>query len=88
MIFIVIYILLINVVTFFTFGVDKKRAFKDKRRIPEKVLMQMAVFGGSVGAYAGMQYFRHKTHKSTFYLGVPFIFLIEAAAIFILINQL
>lgn len=88
MIIVFAYMLVINIVTFILFGVDKKRAIKDRRRIPEKVLLQLAVFGGSVGAYAGMRYFRHKTHKSVFYLGVPLIFLIEVVTIFFLINQI
>lgn len=88
MIIFIIYAIVINVVTFMMFGVDKRRAIKDGRRIPEKTLIQMVVIGGSVGAYAGMQVFRHKTRKSKFYLGVPMIFLIEAGIISYLLNNI
>ena len=48
----------INIVlAFVMFGVDKKRAINDQWRIPEKTLLGVALAGGSVGAFAGMQIF-------------------------------
>ena len=88
MVIFMIYAIVINVVTFIMFGVDKKHAIKRRRRIPEKVLLQMVVIGGGVGAYAGMHVFRHKIHKNKFYLGVPLIFLIELGMIFFLLNRI
>ena len=44
--FIIAYLLLANVVTFFTYGIDKYKAKKGKWRISEAILLLMAIFGG------------------------------------------
>ena len=63
---------LINVVTFLTYGDDKRRAKRPgARRIPEKTLLLMAALGGSPGALAGMRVFHHKTRHWYFRYGVP-----------------
>ncbi len=74
-----IYLLCINVVTFLFYGMDKWKAKKGKRRISEKTLLTFAILGGSVGALIGMWFFRHKTRKPKFYLGVPAIILLQIA---------
>lgn len=71
----------INFVAFLLYGVDKRNAIHDCRRIPEKTLLGIAAIGGSLGAYAGMQVFRHKTRKPKFYLGVPFILAVQAVVL-------
>ncbi|MBQ4559479.1 MAG: DUF1294 domain-containing protein [Tyzzerella sp.] len=73
----IIYGTLVNVIAFFLYGIDKWKARKDLRRIPERVLLEIAVIGGSVGAYVGMHLFRHKTRKVKFSVGVPIIFFIQ-----------
>ena len=65
------YLLVINLIAFAMYGLDKQRAIKDKWRIPEKTLLLVALFGGGVGAFAGMQTFRHKTKHWKFLIGVP-----------------
>lgn len=75
------YLLAINIATFFLYGVDKWKAREKRWRIPEATLLSMAVFGGSVGAYAGMRVFRHKTQKPKFYIGVPVILLLQAGIV-------
>lgn len=72
-----IYLEFVNVVAFLMYGMDKWKARKGKRRIPEKTLLGIATIGGSVGAFLGMYVFHHKTKKIKFYLGVPVIFLIQ-----------
>lgn len=65
-----IWLVVINLVTFFVFGFDKLKAkYKEKheaaRRVPEKTLFLLAALGGSVGALIGMRVWRHKTlHRS------------------------
>ena len=49
-----IYVIIINVVTFFIYGLDKSRAKAGQWRIPEAQLIFLAVIGGSVGALAGI----------------------------------
>ena len=68
-------IILINIITFFVYGLDKLKAVNHWWRIPEWVLLGLAVAGGSVGAYLGMMVFRHKTLKPLFRFGVPVILL-------------
>ncbi|MEE0235510.1 MAG: DUF1294 domain-containing protein [Bacteroidales bacterium] len=47
---ILIYLAVINVVTFFMYGIDKWKAKKSKWRIRETALLGLAVLGGSIGA--------------------------------------
>ncbi|MGI6094841.1 MAG: DUF1294 domain-containing protein [Lachnospiraceae bacterium] len=75
--YILLYLLLINLFTFFLYGLDKYKARRDLWRIPEATLLLFAIAGGSVGALAGMYTFRHKTRKAKFRLGVPTILLVQ-----------
>ena len=61
-----IYLALINLVTFLTWGWDKRAAKKGARRVPEKRLLWMAFWLGAPGAWAGVRVFRHKTIKRSF----------------------
>jgi uncharacterized membrane protein YsdA (DUF1294 family) len=69
--------LVMNIVGFILMGNDKSRAKKHQYRIREKTLWLVAIFGGAVGATAGMQYFRHKTKHWQFKIGFPILALIE-----------
>jgi uncharacterized membrane protein YsdA (DUF1294 family) len=55
-----------NAVAFALYGFDKRRAVVQGRRVPETALLSLAAAGGSIGAYAGMGFFRHKTLKGSF----------------------
>ena len=70
-------ILILNVVTFFVYGIDKFKAKKSLWRIPESTLLILAALGGSVGAYLGMKVWHHKTLHKKFSLGVPAILLLH-----------
>lgn len=77
-----IWLVVINLVTFFVFGLDKLRAkYKEKhektRRIPEKTLFILAAIGGSVGALLGMRVWRHKTLHKRFCFGIPAILILQ-----------
>ena len=76
-----IYLIIINVVTFFMFGIDKWKAKKSKRRIRETALLGLAVLGGSVGAWLGMKVWHHKTLHKKFKYGIPAIIMIQLAII-------
>lgn len=67
------YLLIINIITFLIYGMDKYKAKKHIWRISEKVLIGLATIGGFIGAFAGMQVFRHKTKHIKFVIGVPLI---------------
>lgn len=73
----IVYLILINIITFFIYGNDKQRAQKNRWRISEKTLILLAAAGGSVGAWLGMQMFRHKTRKPVFSYGIPVILLCQ-----------
>ena len=67
------YLVLINAGGFLLMLIDKQKARRGARRIPEATLMSVAILGGSIGAIAGMRLFRHKTKHSKFYIGLPCI---------------
>lgn len=75
MLYIICYLLIVNIVAFFLMGIDKKKAQTGAWRIPEKTLFLSAILGGGVGAIAGMQLFRHKTRHRSFVIGMPLILL-------------
>lgn len=76
---IIIYLVIINVTTFFVYGIDKWKAKKSKWRIRETALLGLAVLGGSIGAWLGMKVWHHKTQHKKFAYGVPAIIIIQLA---------
>ena len=74
---IVIYLIVINVVTFFIYGVDKWKAMRSKWRISEAMLLGLAVIGGSIGAWLGMKVWHHKTMHKKFKYGIPLILIVQ-----------
>ena len=71
------YLLAINTLSFILFGLDKYKAKKGKWRISEATLLLMAVIGGSIGAWAGMRLWHHKTMHRKFRHGIPAIIIIQ-----------
>ena len=74
---VLIYLVIINVATFFMFGIDKWKAKKSKWRVREAALLGLAVLGGSIGAWLGMKVWHHKTLHKKFRYGVPAIIIIQ-----------
>lgn len=58
-------------------GIDKLKAKRGSRRIPENTLFMFTILGGGVGTILGMYIFRHKTKKKKFTVGMPIILIIE-----------
>lgn len=81
---IIIYVCVINVIAFLMYGLDKVKAKRRQWRIPESTLLGVAVIGGSIGAFWGMQIFHHKTKKPKFYIGVPVIFILQVIGIWVI----
>ena len=79
-----IYLLIINALSFLLMLMDKQKAKKDRWRIPEKTLLATALLGGSLGAIAGMKIFRHKTKHSKFAIGLPVILAIQVVIVVII----
>ena len=78
---VLIYLVSINVVTFFMYGIDKWKAKKSRWRIRETALLGLAVLGGSIGAWLGMKVWHHKTQHKKFKYGVPAIITVQLALI-------
>ena len=76
----VIYLIIVNAVGFLLMLSDKQKAKKGAGRIPEATLMGVAAMGGSLGAFAGMRLFRHKTKHPKFFIGIPVILVLQVAA--------
>lgn len=71
-IFYIICVFLIwNFIVFLTYGMDKRRAKKNRWRISEKVLLTFSFCMGSIGAMVGCRVFRHKTQKTKFRILLP-----------------
>ena len=71
------YLILMNLIVFALYGIDKRRAKQGAWRISEYTLLLVALLGGSLGALLGMRYFRHKTRHRKFRYGVPLILLLQ-----------
>lgn len=78
------YFALINVVTFFLYGIDKYKAKHDRWRVKEATLLWMAAAGGSIGAWLGIRLWHHKTLHNKFRYGIPLILLAQLAAIILI----
>lgn len=76
--FSIAYLIVINLVAFIACGVDKRAAVQKKWRIPERLLLGLAIAGGSVGMLLGMFVFRHKTKTPKFIITVPVVLVAEA----------
>ena len=78
------WLLVINLVTFLVFGLDKWKAKRKEkresvRRVPERTLFLLSAIGGSVGALLGMWCFHHKTRHWYFRYGIPAILVVQLA---------
>ena len=71
------YLLAINALSFALYGIDKYKAKKNQWRISEATLLMMAVIGGSIGAWAGMRLWHHKTMHKKFKYGIPVIIILQ-----------
>ena len=73
------YLMVINIVAFLVYGIDKWKARKSLWRIREASLLMLAVLGGSIGAWLGMKVWHHKTQHKKFRYGIPAIIIIQLA---------
>ena len=79
--FLLLYLVLINLLGFVLYGVDKAKSKGRGRRIPERVLLWVARLGGGLGCWMGMMLFRHKTKHNRFMAIVPLWTVLWAAAL-------
>ena len=80
------YLVIINIVTFVVYGIDKWKAKRGNWRISEATLLMLAVIGGTIGALLGMKVWHHKTMHLKFKYGLPLILLAQIALIYLIIR--
>ena len=76
---IICYLVMVNLVAFITYGIDKLKARRNKKRIPEATLLLLAIVGGSIGAWLGVKVWHHKTLHKKFKYGIPLIIIVQIA---------
>lgn len=84
----IIYLILMNMIGLFLMGLDKGKAKRHAWRIPERTLFLASLLGGSIGTWAGMYLFRHKTKHWYFVVGMPAILVVQIIAAILIWNQL
>lgn len=82
--YLILYLVLINCLSFGLMAADKARAVRGKWRIRERTLFLAAAAGGSLGGLLAMFFFRHKTLHSLFRVGFPLLLALHAALLFAL----
>ncbi len=80
------YLFIINALSFLLMHIDKEKAKAGRWRIPEATLLGLAFMGGSLGAYLGMQIFRHKTRHPKFSIGLPCLIAVHIVAYILCTN--
>ena len=78
---VIYYLVIINIVTFLVYGIDKWKARKAMWRVREASLLMLAVLGGSIGAWLGMKVWHHKTQHKKFRYDIPAIIIIQLVII-------
>lgn len=81
-----IFIIIMSIITFFAYAIDKKKAIKRKSRISEVVLLSLSIFGGAIGGYIGMVVMHHKTRHWYFMLTNIFGVAIQVVIFYFLVR--
>ena len=87
-IIVVSYLIIINLIAFVLYGIDKKRSIRKKYRISERVLLWMARLGGGIGCWLGIKLFSHKTKHTKFRIVVPLWIVIWVVAVVFAVMKL
>jgi uncharacterized membrane protein YsdA (DUF1294 family) len=81
--FVAVFLAVINLATFVIFGLDKAAAADKRSRVPERALLTLAALGGSPGALLARPVFRHKTRKQPFSAWLTLIVFAQVAAVIV-----
>ncbi len=80
---ILIFFLAVNLIAFLIMFLDKAKSKRvGAERISEGMLFFLATIFGSIGVYAGMFAFRHKSRKWYFLIGIPLLILQNCASLY------
>ena len=88
LIYLELYLILINFIAFLVYGIDKLKAIQNNksiRRVPENTLHFLAFIGGSIGAILSMLLFRHKIKKLSFMIKYFLILLIQGLSYYFIV---
>lgn len=77
--YLLVYLAIINAFSYLLMLVDKVKAKKKRRRIPERTLLLVCAIGGSIGGMIGMKLFRHKTLHPQFTMGIPVMLAVQVS---------
>jgi uncharacterized membrane protein YsdA (DUF1294 family) len=81
-------LIVVSLITFVLYGVDKSKARRHAWRIPEKILLGFGLLGGAVGGLLGMNAFHHKTKHGYFWVVNILGLIIQAALFYLIIYKL
>lgn len=81
---IILYLLVINVISFSLMYIDKRRAINRKYRISEKMLWIVSLLGGAAGSFAGMRLIRHKSKHFSFKYGLPVLVICQFVILYMI----
>lgn len=84
--YLLVYLVIINVIIFLAFAYDKYRAKNDGWRVKNFFLLGLSFLGGSLGGLLGMKFLRHKTKKSYYRLGLPLMVLLQVLVLVYFMN--
>lgn len=70
-------LLVINIITFIVFAIDKMAAIEGSQRFSEEILLILAFVGGGIGANIAMLLFHHKTSKNKFNKIIPILAIMD-----------
>ena len=80
-------LLSVNVSVFLVMLMDKVQATQEGRRLSERSLFLMTLFGGSIGMLCAIYLLRHKSRKWSFQVVVWLIILLQAIGIFFVFSE-
>ncbi|QOW11440.1 DUF1294 domain-containing protein [Kaistella flava (ex Peng et al. 2021)] len=80
------YLLTLSIGSFIYFAVDKIKAKKHQKRVPENSLLLLTLFGGTIGSVLGMIIFNHKTAKKSFIIKMLVVILIQILILYLIYN--
>ena len=75
--FIILFVLGMNLLGFILMAIDKRKARRNRWRVQERDLLAIAIFFGSLGVWAGMKTFHHKTKNKQFTIAVPILIILH-----------
>lgn len=83
-----LYLCIINALSFLLMLIDKQKAKKKRWRIRERTLLGVSAIGGSLGGLLGMYLLRHKILHKQFSIGIPLMFIAHLIVLYFLKDYL